>query len=109
MDPKARTVRTTLIEVAKHKGTIAYSDVARIADLHVRNQTFFRLLDDISTAEHEAGRPLLTAVVVRKKDGMPGQGFFKLATRLGHHRAVAAKKLDWIRERDRVYAQWDRA
>lgn len=109
MDRRTLTVREKLVEVAKRKETISYSDVARIADLHVRDLTLFRLLDDISTHEHKAGRPLLTAVVVRKGDNMPGAGFFKLAMRLGHHRAGGDRKLYWIRERDQVYAEWTSA
>ncbi len=109
MDLKTRTVREKLIWVAEHKETIAYSDVARIADLPVRDRGLFQILDDISTHEHKAGRPLLTAVVVRKGDGMPGAGFFKLATRLGHHRAGAYRTRFWDRKlywtRDRVYAR----
>ena len=106
MDLKVRTVRERLIEVAKHKGTISYSDVARIADLHVRDPTLFRILDDISTHEHKAGRPLLTAVVIRQDKRMPGDGFFKLARRLGLHRVGADDKEYWQRQRDRVYAAW---
>ena len=42
---------------------------------------------------------------------MSGPGFFKLATRLGLHRGGylnnrSNNKLYWVRERDRVYAQW---
>ena len=106
MDTRARTVREKLIAVAKHRDTVFYSGVARLADLPVRSRSLFQLLDEISTHEHEAGRPLLTAVVVRKEDGMSGQGFFKLATRLGHHREGEDRKRYWIWERDRVYAEW---
>ena len=106
MDVQTRTLREKLIEVAKHKGTISYSDVARIADLHVRSRALFQILDDISTAEFAAGRPLLTAVVVRKEDGMPGGGFFKLATQLGQHRAGDDRTLYWMRELEQVYTEW---
>ncbi len=106
MDTQAHTVRKKLIEVAEHKGTLSYSDVARIAGLHVRSRALFQILDDISTAEHAADRPLLTAVVVRKEDGMSGAGFFKLATRLGHHREGDDRTLYWAWELKRVYAEW---
>ena len=109
MDSKTRTVREKLVEVAKHKETISYSDVARIADLHRHSIALFRLLDDINKHEHAAGRPLLTAVVISKENSMPGPGFFKLATRLGHHRDGDDDRLYWMWERDRVYAEWANA
>ena len=113
MDSKARAIRERLVEVAQHRDTIFYSDVARLADLHRHSIALFRLLDDISTHEHKAGRPLLTAVVVRKQDNMSGPGFFKLATQFGLHRddyhdRRYNDKLFWMRERDRVYAAWTR-
>ena len=40
-------------------------------------------LGQISTDEFNAGRPLITAMVVHKHDGQPGDGFFKLAESLG--------------------------
>jgi len=41
------------------------------------------ILDEISTFEHEHGRPLLSSLVVRANDGHEGKGFYKLAERLG--------------------------
>ena len=41
MDTKARMVRERLIAVAQHRDTIFYSDVARLADLHVRSKPSF--------------------------------------------------------------------
>ena len=46
-----------------------------------------RRLDEISGHEHVNGRPLLSVVVVhRDGDQMPGEGFFRLARRLGVQR-----------------------
>lgn len=109
MDMKARTVREKLIWVAQRRETIAYAAVAKIVDLHVRSPALYRILDDINRYEHEAGRPLLTAVVVRQGDSTPGDGFFALATRLRLHRAGDNDRRYWLAERDRVYAHWTRA
>lgn len=106
MDTQVRTVREKLIEVAKRKGTILYSEVAPVVNLQARDLTLFQILDDVNRREHEADRPFLTAVVVRKEDGMPGQGFFKLATQLGHHRDGDDRTLYWMWELERVYAEW---
>lgn len=42
------------------------------------------ILGEISKAEHDEGRPLLSAVVILKEGGRPGKGFFALAKDLGH-------------------------
>lgn len=41
-----------------------------------------KALYHVSTYEHEHGRPLLTALVVHKGDGRPGEGFAKLVRQL---------------------------
>jgi hypothetical protein len=40
--------------------------------------TVGRLLGEISDDEHDAGRPLLSAIAVDKNSGLAGRGFFKL-------------------------------
>lgn len=40
------------------------------------------LLGEISEDEHRAGRPLLSCLVRRGKDGKPGNGFYVLARQL---------------------------
>ena len=105
MDTKTRTVRKKLIEVAKRKGLISYKDVGRHFDLHQQSRALFQILDDINRHEHAAGRPLLTAIVVHKDDSRPGNGFFAIATKLGHYRGGDAE-LYWLEECRRVYAEW---
>jgi len=41
------------------------------------------ILGDISVFEHNRERPLLSALVLRKGDDYEGDGFYKLAERLG--------------------------
>lgn len=77
-------VRGILIEVASRGATISYSELAARAGLafdhHLSNdrRVFGLLLGDVSTQEYGRGRPLLTAVVVRKGEGTPGAGFLGL-------------------------------
>ncbi|MEL6270534.1 MAG: hypothetical protein AAFU54_22775 [Chloroflexota bacterium] len=67
-----------LKQVAAHGDTVSYSEFGRMLQtpLHHRNPALYNLLRDICYDEREAGRPNLCALVVRKSDGMPGQGFF---------------------------------
>jgi hypothetical protein len=62
------------------------------------------MLGEVSAAEDEAGRGLLTAVVVRQDTLRPGLGFFRMAARQG--RDVSDPAACWERERERVYAAW---
>ncbi len=43
-----------------------------------------RMQGEVSTAEDRAGRGMLTAFMVSADSHMPGDGFFRLANRLGH-------------------------
>src|SRR5437773_1992567 len=81
------SLRDFLIAVARQRATTTYAEAARLAGLDVDDaEDRGRLaasLRAVSTAEHAAGRPLLTAVVVHRGRGRPGRGFFDLARTLG--------------------------
>jgi len=105
-------IRTILIKTARSRGTLTYSDVCDRVEairLHPRNQLFFKLLIDISNEEDDAGRGLLSALVVRKSDGTPGPGFFDLARSRG--RSFSDERIYWHDEKERVYRRFsaDRA
>jgi len=86
-------VRHYLIELARQKvnQTVTYQKLSDDCELRLdmRNNPNDRvkigkILDDISTYEHENNkRPLLSALVVRAGDNYEGDGFYKLAERLG--------------------------
>jgi hypothetical protein len=54
------------------------------------------------------GRPMLGSVVVRKDTGMPGDGYFRGACRLGQFEADSKKdkRAFWAEELERVYDCW---
>jgi hypothetical protein len=62
------------------------------------------LLGEVSADEHTAGRPLLSAVVVRSDVELPipGPGFFRLAKQLGSMTAEMADVDYWRTEFSRV-------
>ena len=80
--------RRAVIAVAAREGVIYCSDLVaeiRSIDLEPQSPQLVHMLGEISTEEHEAGRGMLTVVVVHKGgDHMPGPGFFELAHSLGH-------------------------
>lgn len=73
--------------------------------LHYQSEAMVDLLEEISTEEHAAGRPLLSVVVVRRDVELPipGPGFFRLAKRLGSLSEGADKAAFWKAEFQRVW------
>ncbi len=107
-DEAKEEIRQILIACAKLGNTVTYSELiskVKIIELEPQLYALAEMLGEISTAEDNAGRGLLTVLVVRKVgDMMPGQGFFDLAESRG--RDISYKEKFWIDESNRVFAQW---
>ena len=101
-------VRAWLIEVARRGGMTTYEGTAVKApacDAHARRYTRLHPnLYEVSRSEHEQGRPLLTAVVVRK-DGRVGDGFYRMARCVGKHEGTDDLAF-WLAEVRRVHDYW---
>lgn len=103
-----------LIEIAKSKQTLYYKDVADICNLNLndpddRNHILRDILDDINRYEHEEGRPMITAVVVRKtKPRICGNGFFELAREFGKMEKGQSHEEFFREELKRVYEFWEK-
>jgi hypothetical protein len=96
-----------LVEVARQQRTVYYKDVAqqfKDRRLDHKSEAMVDLLGEISAEEHAAGRPLLSAVVVRNDPELPipGRGFFRLARNLGSMSKTADKVVFWKAELQRV-------
>ena len=109
--PAYELVRDELAAAARYRGVTTYQDIALIMDLPTTGHHMARetgaILDAISTDEVRAGRPMLSAVVVNT-EGMPGQGFFRLAAELGRAPGDGTDRGFWEREREAVYEEWKR-
>src|SRR3954447_13635131 len=100
-------MRDALIDTARQKMFITYSDlVARVRSLKIppHSHALATMLGEISSAEHECGRGMLSALVLSKDGGEPGSGFYSLAERLG--RDVSDRERFWLAEFNRVHADW---
>jgi len=85
---------------------ITYGELAESIDVNLRSPGFFELLDTLCRQEHAAGGPLVTALVVNKRTGMPGQRFFVLADELGREFESLSEFVDG----ERIWAfEWIRA
>jgi len=99
-----------LKEVARAQDSIYYQQVGNLVGLDMHDPgdrvVIAQLLDDINREEvTEYQRPMLSAVVVRKEDFIPGQGFFKCAQKLGRY--TVGLELDfYCEELQRVYDAW---
>ena len=102
--------RTMMIERARKRGTIPYSDLVQVItaiQFKPRDIRLFHLLGEISSEEDAASRGMLTVVVVHKNGDMqPGPGFFELAKHLGRNTTDILKC--WISELKRVHAIWSK-
>ena len=100
--------KSVLIEVARRKGQIAYSDLVekiQAIDIEAYDPRLFHLLGEISTEEDKAGRGMLTAIVVHKRGDMqPGSGFFELAKSLG--KDTSDILACWVKEFNHVHDYW---
>jgi hypothetical protein len=110
-DAAKREAHTAMVAAARStSGTITYSDLAtKITAIRFEPDArmFHSLLGQISEAENEQGRGMLSVVVVQKtgeNQGQPGEGFFRLARELG--RDVRNRLKFWTTEFELVRAAW---
>jgi hypothetical protein len=110
-------VKRRLQQVARREATIAYSDLtgemarAGLVELDPRGSPLAGMLGQISTLEHEEGRPMVSAVVVHKDgDAAPGPGFWNFARKLGLDAGTGphAELEFWTQELGRCYAYWSK-
>jgi len=97
-----------LKQVARAGSLVTYAEVASLADSGITNPRgprLIRILHEICGCEVQQGRPMLGAVVVRKTDNRPGEGFFREASGLGLFRG-SDKIAFWTGELNRVYSYW---
>jgi hypothetical protein len=98
-DVWARAKQEAIRVIVCRASTLSYSDLAtriRSITFDPHDRSFHHLLGQISVEEDAAGRGMLSALVVHKDDGMPGEGFFDLAQTLG--RDVSDKIRCWSQE-----------
>ncbi len=98
-----------MIATAVAQGVMNYTQLAESITsifLQADDLRLAFLLDEISREEDLAGRGMLTAVVVRKSNGQPGKGFFRLAKQLG--RNTSCETTFWIEELRTVHKSWRR-
>lgn len=104
-------VYAKLKEVARNGKRITYGEIGQIMGLS-GGQSMARkvgkLLDTINCHEQNKSRPMISAVVVSKRCGTPGPGFYELARSLRKlKRQGGLDELEfWLAEIRMVHSYW---
>lgn len=111
-----QNVRNFLIRQAKRNRHTTYSEINRICNLGLNFSSELdrgrigSVLGKIVTAEHEAGRPLLSSIVVYESaaNGLGlGEGFYRIAEDLGIGSRAELKTQNFAeREMARTFTYW---
>lgn len=107
-DATVAEVRGILKDRAANRGLITYGELCErveTADLHPHVGPLRHILGDISTGEVDAGRGMLSCLVVSKVDHSPGTGFFELAEELYGSRIQDSFEF-WRKESAKVCNYW---
>lgn len=109
-------VREYLINLAAKRQIIHYQELSDVCKLGLDMQSpndraeIGKILGEVSTYEHEAGRPMISAIVVTKRSHYEGDGFFKLAEQLGLGPWKTLRDSDFdIREINKCFQFWSNA
>jgi hypothetical protein len=103
-----------LVSLARTRQLTSYSDIAPLANLDMsveadRDAMSF-ILEDIARFEHDASRPMLTALVIhRGNDNNPGEGFYAIAQDLGifnGSRDAIDRTTFWAQQVSDVHEHW---
>lgn len=109
-------VRSYLIDVARNRTapTTTYQRLSDECNLGLQMQekpsdrnTLATILEEISVFEHQNSRPLLSSLVLRASDNQEGDGFYKLAEKLGFGDWQALKRGEFaITQINECIAYW---
>lgn len=103
-------LRERLTDVARRRAVTYYGDICGLFGLDgIRGEVdVARIsagLGDLARAEHEAGRPLLPAVVINRELNNPGPGFFTVAREVGRFQG-RDELAYWTQELNAVHEYW---
>lgn len=96
--------KALLMSRAASRGTVAYSELCQAitaASFRPYSWSLMALLEEICTEEDAAKGIMLASLVVRRDSGMPGEGYFAHAARLG--RDVSDREAFWKAEVERIW------
>ena len=93
-----------LVSCARRRTTTTYSELCEVVEsARLRPYSFAMMafLNEVCTEEDAAHGVMLASLVCRKDSGLPGEGYFRHAARLG--RDTADREAYWRSEVVRIY------
>lgn len=109
--PSENELREYLVEFAKKGQTVTYGETLRHWNMPVHQGTvsqLTRLLDELAFEDIREQRPIIVALVVNKKEGMPGAGFFRHAG-VERDAAITVKRVALAAEFEKIFAHYGRS
>ncbi len=104
-----QTVYAELKRIARSRAVTDYTAIGQMIGLDMGNlvdgNKIADVLDEINFYEHQHGRPMLSAVVIRQRKNMPGNGFFECAKQLRNYWGND-DLVFWVHELTRVHNHW---
>ncbi|MFB6282619.1 MAG: hypothetical protein ABEK59_01610 [Halobacteria archaeon] len=106
---KPSVLRDHLVSVAESRETTTYGDVANVLDDIPVNVG--RYVYEVCRRCVQRGEPMLGALIVSKKSGKPGNGFYENAHEFGRTQkppedmSEEVKEEFWLNEVERVYEE----
>jgi hypothetical protein len=98
-----------LKRVARSKNVTNYTAIGNMIGLDMGNpgdrNKIAKILDEINYHEHQYGRPMISAVVIRQDINMPGEGFFECARQLSKYKE-SNDLIFWVHELASVHNYW---
>ncbi|MDE0513878.1 MAG: hypothetical protein OXI88_19110, partial [Gammaproteobacteria bacterium] len=110
-DKARKAAADKLVELAGQREVITYKNLSDWIEagtgirIQFSSSQMYAMLDAVSRAENQAGRGMLSALVIRGKQKTPGAGFYELAAELGKDIGATEeeKKKFWEKELNNVY------
>ena len=96
-----------LTSCAHRRGTTTYSELCSqvgAVSLHPYSFAIVAFLNEICTEEDAAHGVMMASLVTRKDTGLPGDGYYRHADRLG--RDISDREAFWRAEVERVWAAY---
>ena len=78
-NPKKWDLAQFLIQVTSKGKTVTYGEAAPVVTMEPHDWAFWHLLGAVSRESYEAHGVFLSAIVINKREGVPGAEFFALA------------------------------
>jgi len=102
-----------LLQVSQRKSLITYYELNKyLPKMGSKNflnpfQPLFNVLNDLNDWLSDEEKPLITSLVINRKTGLPGKGFFFYASKLGRYDQdlddLSLRKEFWEQETKKVY------